>query len=111
MSTGKIVSKRNFDTTHECVVLNLAKNACSENPKSYGKNSIVMDAWEGFCANISEAFKKYFDIFLSGTYKHIDKTNNVELSYKPRFYFYKHNEEFNEKTVEKFKKLFPDLII
>ena len=99
-----------FDTTHEFVILNLAENANPANPKTYGKNVIIMDAWNGFCANLNESFKNFFDIFMNGTYKYTDNAHNAEISYKPLFKIIDLGVN-DEQAIQEFKMTFPELII
>lgn len=111
LSSNQVVGKKMFDTTHEFVVRHLDKNAVASNPKTYGKNLIVIDAWEGFCGNLQESFKRYYDTFWGGMREWINKDANVKITYKPQFHFCDFGAEATEKDMELFRNAFSDLII
>jgi hypothetical protein len=110
ITTGKVVGKKMIDTTHEFVVRNLDETYESNNPKTYGKSLIVLDAWEGFCSNFQEAVKRYYDSFLGGMREWINPEANVRITYKPRFHFCNF-EPATAKDIEVFKGEFPELIL
>ena len=95
LRTGRILNQNIFDTAHELVTV------------PYKKSNIVIDAWEGFCSNVSEAFKKYQDRFQT----HKTVSNNIETSFKPQLILSDNQEELSAQTASKFKELFPELII
>ena len=110
LATDKVVGRKMLDTTHEFVVRHLDSGYNQDNPKTYGKNLIVIDAWEGFCSNFQEAVKKYYDSFLGGMREWINTDANLRITYKPRF----HICDFSQATEDEariFQKEFPELII
>lgn len=110
LTTDKVVGRKLIDTTHEFVVRNLDSSYDVEQPKTYGKNLIVIDAWEGFCNNFQEAVKKYYDSFLGGMREWINEEANLKITYKPRFHFCDFAQA-TEDEVKIFKTEFPELIL
>lgn len=110
LATNKVVGRKMLDTTHEFVVRNLDSEYTPNNPKTYGKNLIVIDAWEGFCSNFQEAVKKYYDSFLGGMREWINSDANLKITYKPRFHICDFSQA-TEDEVKIFQKEFPELII
>lgn len=111
LSSGQVVGKNIFDTTHEFVVRNLDEGAVSSDPKTYGKNLIVIDAWEGFCGNLQESSKRYYDSFWGGMREWINKDANIRVVYKPKFRFFDVDTKVTEQVTQKFKTEFEDLVI
>ena len=111
LNTGKVVGKKIFDTTHEFVVRNLDENARSSEPKTYGKNLIIIDAWEGFCGNLQESLKRYYDTFWGGMREWINKESNLKISYKPIFEFLNLGHSISEQNISRFESEFPELLI
>jgi len=111
ITTGEYIGSRIFDTTHELIVRNLSKNADVENPKTYGKNLIVMDAWAGFCANMQEAFAKYYEIFKDGMRSQAVPNHNAIVKYTPIFQKIMGGEMIRELDTDEFKREFPELIV
>ena len=111
LSSNQVLGKKMFDTTHEFVVRHLDKGAVASDPKTYGKNLIVIDAWEGFCGNLQESFKRYYDSFWGGMREWINKDANVKITYKPKFHFCDFEAEATEKDMELFRKEFSDLVM
>lgn len=107
--TEEVVGKKLIDTTHELVVKNVSPEADSSNPKTYGKNMIIIDGWDGFCSNMQEGFNRYYEMFLSGMRKWINKEANVEITYKPQLHFLNFD-KISDKEIERFKIEFPELI-
>lgn len=111
LSSNQVLGKKMFDTTHEFVVRHLDKGAVASDPKTYGKNLIVIDAWEGFCGNLQESFKRYYDSFWGGMREWINKDANVKITYKPKFHFCDFEAEATEKDMDLFRKEFSDLVM
>ena len=61
--TGEKIAERTVNTTHEFVALNVNDNYQSKNPKSYGKNAIILDSWAGFCGNVQKAFQEFYSVY------------------------------------------------
>ncbi|MCQ2755040.1 MAG: hypothetical protein MJ231_08375 [bacterium] len=111
MTTHELLDKRVLDTTHQFVVRHYNEAADFSNPKTYGKNLIVMDAWGGFCANMQEAFKKYYELFMNGMRKYQQPEHNIEIIYKPRFAATNAERLITPEDIENIRKLFPELIV
>ena len=111
LATNQLVGRKVFDTTHEFVVRNLADGAISAEPKSYGKNLIIIDAWEGFCGNLQESFKRYYDSFMGGMREWINTDANLKITYKPKLQFFNFDSRITSEDLNKFKDGFPELII
>lgn len=109
MNTKEEIGKKMIDTTHEFVVRNAEAGALTSDPKTYGKNLVVIDAWDGFCSNMQEAFKRYYDLFFGGERQWVNSADNVIISYKPKFDILK-LDDFSSRDVEIFKDTFPELI-
>ena len=110
LKTNQIIEKGLINTTHEFIVRNLSQNAESSNPKTYGRDLIVIDAWDGFCGNLQESLKRFYETFLQGKRKLIVKDNEIEVRYRPIFYFHNNKEEYTSQDTEILKTLFPELI-
>ncbi len=109
LTTNEVVGTKLIDTTHELVVKNASPEADSSNPKTYGKNMIIIDAWDGFCSNMQEGFNRYYELFLGGMRNWINKDANVEITYKPQLRFLDFD-KISDSDVERFKIEFPELI-
>ena len=110
LKTNKITEQKIIDTTHEFVVRNLAENADPSNPKTYGKNLIIIDAWDGFCGNLQEGFKRFYDTFMDGIRVLVNKEKNIEITFRPKLYFCP-KEPVESADVAIFRSNFPELVM
>ena len=110
MYDGEVVATKMLDTTHEFVVRHYNPSADTLNPKTYGKDLIVLDAWSGFCGNMQEAFKHYYDTFMNGMREFINKEHGVKITYKPCFRV-ENIPDASDKVAESFKAEFPNLVL
>lgn len=109
--TKKLLATHSYNTTHEFLVKNLDPKADTKNPKSYGKDLVVIDAWAGFCTNLQEAFNKYFDMFMFGIRETENKRDNVTIKYSPRFTFLTGLTDSSKLNSDNFEKRYPELVV
>ena len=110
LKSGKIKEQKIIDTTHEFVVRNLAENADPTRTKTYGKNLIIIDAWEGFCGNLQEGFKRFYDSFMEGARYFVNEKTGTKIILKPRLYFCP-KQTVTDADVAIFRSNFPELVM
>ena len=106
-----ILSKRTYNTTHEFVVLQpKEKSKTSKDSEKIGKDSIILDAWLGFCGNIQKASDIFYQAFMNGSRK-IEDPKGYTYLYKPRILLHDLHINVTEKLTKEFAEKYPELVV